>query len=49
MALGKSYAETLGTNDSAIHWDMICDLRHGGKITIDDQLVYQDGKFVINF
>jgi len=49
MALGNSYAETLGTNKSSIHWDMICDLRNGGKIFVDDQLLYQDGKFVIEF
>ena len=49
MALGNSYKETLGKNESSIHWDMICDLRQGGKIFIDDQLIYQDGKFVIEF
>ncbi len=49
MALGNSYPETLGVNHSQIHWDMICDLKHGGKISIDDQLVYQDGKFIIEF
>lgn len=48
LALGKSYAETLGVNKSDIHWDMICDLKQGGKIHIDDQLVYQDGKFIID-
>jgi aminopeptidase len=49
MALGNSYPETLGVNKSNIHWDMICDLKHGGRISIDDQLVYQDGKFIIEF
>ena len=49
MALGNSYAESLGVNKSKIHWDMVCDLKQGGKIYIDDQLVYQDGKFTINF
>ena len=49
MALGNSYSETLGVNHSQIHWDMICDLKHGGQIHIDDQLVYQDGKFIIEF
>jgi aminopeptidase len=47
MALGNSYPETLGVNKSKIHWDMICDLKQGGQITIDDQLVYKDGKFII--
>ena len=29
MAIGMSYPETGGTNDSAVHWDMVCDLRAG--------------------
>jgi aminopeptidase len=47
MALGASYPETGGENESAIHWDMICDMRQGGKVMVDGQLLYQDGKFVI--
>jgi aminopeptidase len=47
MALGASYPETGGKNQSAIHWDMICDMRDGGKVTVDGQLMYQNGKFVI--
>lgn len=47
MALGAGYPETGSQNESAIHWDMICDLREGGKIWVDDELLYQDGKFVI--
>jgi aminopeptidase len=47
MALGASYPETGGKNESAIHWDMICDMRDGGKVVVDGQLMYQEGKFVI--
>lgn len=47
MALGASYPETGGKNESAIHWDMICDLRDGGEIRVDDELLYKDGRFVI--
>jgi len=47
MALGSGYPETGSKNESAIHWDMICDLRHGGQITVDGELIYKDGKFVI--
>lgn len=47
MALGHGYAETGSTAVSAIHWDMICDLRDGGQIWVDDQLLYENGKFVI--
>jgi aminopeptidase len=37
LALGRSYPETGGTNTSAIHWDMICDLRRGGRLTADGE------------
>lgn len=46
LALGRSYPETGGTNSSAVHWDLICDLRKGGRVTIDGELLIQDGKFV---
>ncbi len=47
MALGASFPETGAENESAIHWDMVCDLREGGEIWVDDELLYKDGKFVI--
>ena len=46
LAIGRSYPETGGRNESAVHWDMICDLRRGGQITADGELVQQDGRFV---
>lgn len=46
MALGSSYPATGGTNQSAIHWDMVCDLRDGGEIRVDGALFAKDGKFV---
>jgi aminopeptidase len=39
LALGRSYPETGGENASALHWDLICDLRHGGRITADGETV----------
>ncbi len=47
MALGRSYPETGGKNQSAIHWDMICDMRAGGEIHVDGVLFYKDGQFVV--
>ncbi len=47
MALGAGYPETGSKNESAIHWDMICDLRDGGEIWVDGELLYQNGKFVL--
>jgi len=39
LALGRSYPETGGTNVSALHWDLICDLRTGGRLTADGEPV----------
>ena len=47
MALGAGYPETGSKNESAIHWDMVCDLRDGGEIRVDDTLFYKNGKFMI--
>ena len=33
-----------GRNKSALHWDMICDLRQGGEVTVDGDLLLKDGK-----
>lgn len=46
LALGASYPEAGGLNQSAIHWDMICDLRTDGEIWVDDELFYRNGKFL---
>ncbi len=46
MALGAGYPETGSKNKSAIHWDMICDLRKDSEILADGQPFYKDGKFV---
>jgi aminopeptidase len=40
LALGRSYPETGGTNQSAVHWDLICDLRDGGRLTADGAPVH---------
>ncbi|HYE10314.1 MAG TPA: aminopeptidase [Patescibacteria group bacterium] len=47
LAVGASLPETGGVNQSAIHWDMICDMKVGGEIYADGELIYKDGKFVI--
>lgn len=46
MAIGQSYIQTGGTNQSVIHWDLIADMTDGGEIWADDKLIYQDGKFL---
>lgn len=47
MAVGKGYPETGALNQSAIHWDMICDMRDGGEILVDGTRFYENGKFRI--
>ena len=34
LAVGASYPETGGKNNSGIHWDMLCDM-HDGEIQVD--------------
>jgi aminopeptidase len=47
MAIGAAYPESGGTNESAVHWDMVCDLRQGGTITVDGTELQKNGKFVV--
>ncbi len=47
MAFGASYPETGGKNESAVHWDMICDMRTDSEIRVDGELFYQNGQFKI--
>jgi aminopeptidase len=47
VALGAGYPDTGSKNNSAIHWDMVCDMRQGGEISLDGQVVYSNGAFVI--
>ena len=48
IALGASYMETGGQNESAIHWDMLCDMKTDSEIRVDGELLYQNGEFKIN-
>ncbi len=47
LALGESYPETGGVNKSALHWDMIKDLRRGGKLIVDGKVIQKNGTFTI--
>jgi aminopeptidase len=46
LALGTGYPDTGSVNRSALHWDLICDLREGGEVYADGELVYRDGAFL---
>lgn len=47
MALGRSYPETGGKNESTIHWDLVCDLRSDGEVYVDGELFQKDGRFTL--
>ena len=46
VAIGYSLPETGGDNESSVHWDLICDLRQGGELYADGELIQKDGAFV---
>jgi aminopeptidase len=48
MAFGASYPETGGRNHSAIHWDMICDMKTDSEITVDGEVIYRNGNFTFS-
>ena len=47
LALGQSYTSIGGRNTSAVHWDIVKDLRSGGRIELDGKVVQQDGAWSI--
>jgi aminopeptidase len=47
MAVGRSYPESGGVNESAVHTDLVCDLRLGGKLIVDGETMQEDGRFVV--
>ena len=47
MAIGMGYPESGSLNKSAVHWDMICDMRDDSEILVDDELFYRNGQFVV--
>lgn len=46
LAVGAAYPESGGKNKSAVHWDMVCDLRQGGVIAVDGKVISRSGKFL---
>ena len=47
MAVGMGYPETGSLNKSAVHWDMICDMRDDSEIHVDGELFYRNGEFTV--
>jgi aminopeptidase len=46
LALGSGFDECGTKNESALHWDIICDLREEGEIYADGELVWRAGRFL---
>lgn len=49
LALGRAYRECGGVNDSALHWDLVKDLRTNGTIRLDGQIVFENGRWAIEW
>jgi aminopeptidase len=47
LAVGNSYSFTGGTNISAVHWDIVKDLRSGGRLYANGRLVQENGEWRI--
>lgn len=47
MAVGQSYLQTGGKNQSPVHWDMIADMTQNGAIYVDGEKIYERGQFLI--
>ena len=47
LAVGEGFEESGGKNRSAIHWDMVCDLKKDSEIKADGKVIYRNGKFKI--
>ena len=45
LAIGAGIPSIGGTNVSSVHWDMVKDLRNGGRIECDGQVVQQNGEW----
>ena len=47
LAIGHGIPQSGSKNESAIHWDMLKNMREGGKIFADGDLIYKNGSFLI--
>jgi aminopeptidase len=47
MALGNGYPDCGSTNESAIHWDLISDIRQGGRVTVDGEDFLVNGRYLL--
>jgi aminopeptidase len=46
LAVGKGFPELGGTNESVVHWDIVKDLRSGGRLEVDGRVVQESGEWL---
>jgi aminopeptidase len=46
VALGMGFEYLGSANESAIHWDIVKDLRSGGRIELDGKIVQENGVWI---
>lgn len=47
LAIGQGFSYLGGSNESAVHWDMVKDLRRGGRLELDGEVVQENGRWLI--
>jgi aminopeptidase len=47
LALGEAYPDAGGINKSAIHWDIVAEMKNGSRVSADGRVIYENGKFLI--
>jgi aminopeptidase len=46
LAVGRGFPFLGGTNESAIHWDIVKDVRQNGRIEVNGELVQENGEWL---
>jgi aminopeptidase len=47
LAVGHGFPQIGGLNTSGVHWDMVKDLRNGGRIELDGKVVQENGAWAL--
>jgi aminopeptidase len=48
LAIGTGFPQIGGVNTSGIHWDMVKELRNGGRIELDGTVVQENGVWALS-
>jgi aminopeptidase len=48
LAIGNGFPYLGGSNTSAVHWDMVKNLRRGGRIELDGEVVQENGRWLFD-